>query len=485
MTDMKSFQWMVGTESEFGAASRPTSGDAVAQRLVQTLARAKVYSGVKRGSSGLWLMQGGSAYYDVGNHPEYCTPECLWQDIAKYEWAGPLIMQDLALASDWSFMPPGDDVWLLKNNTDAGARNAYGNHLNFMMPCLSKAGGDVMNFQESLESFAEATGSMMATLPLIVGAGVVVSRFTAPAATLGGKDFAFRISARSAFVSEVVGNSSTRGRPFFLSRAEHHAKKDLSYRLQVLLLDANILPSVIELKMGLIVLMLRMWAAGEIEPLRLSDPVDALHRVSEDWRAPLEVEGGRWMTAAEIQAHYLHEAKCYVKCHGLWEFGPLLEAWEYQVGLFLGATEVPRELCGRNDWVTKWLLIEGKLAQPVESSYRTAEEISLKYHGFLLGERFNMSLPVKLAQRYGPPGFLQAAREACFEPPANSRAQMRRRFIEILQEHAPVGWEDLAGVDWPYLKYDNITLMTDTPWVSEPERLELLRRKLTEETRAA
>ncbi len=462
-------QSLVGSESEFGLSVRKGDYDDTLRLLANLLTTTvpilpdSIVAGKRR-----WYRAGSGMYVDLGGHFEFTSAECANPaQLAAHEWSGPFLMRCLYNAAIQQHTLPAD-IWLFKNNTDKTDVITYGNHLNLLMP-------QMWNPEDDICSFASVAMAMVVTLPLLTGAGTVFNLDEQQPAFLGGKDYAYRISARSEFMCKEIGNDSTRQRAIFLNRNDHHVGNNPYWRLQILSLDANILPIPIGIKAGLLANLVMMWASGEIEPLTLLDPVAALRQVSLDWRVPLEVKSHRSMTAVQIQQYYLSQIEQFVIRHHLWSFMVTINEAKRQLAAFAATGGVPEQLFGSNDWVTKWMYLQRQAAKGKKGYWRAAE-VNLKYHGLPLDSRFHTSIPMMLLRRFGGPCFLQQAQLATWVPPTGSRAIVRGAFIDTLLAHPPKIPRPVA-IDWATARYNGYHLnlsdpfSTNTRWLNKLAQL--------------
>ncbi len=464
------FRPVFGTETEYGVS--PTSKVQV-EDIVTWLFKAASHGGVpgvQRDETNIWVVNGARLYRDIGSHPEYATPECTEpREIACHEWAGPIMLNKAYRSRPATSERPV--VRILKNNTDHLASTSYGNHINVLMPLRQSFGDD-------LEDFVGAMGAMLATLPLVVGAGLVIPPGPQCRTRLAGRNFRYRISARSHFFAKLIGtaSTSTQERPMFLARDEHHVPRPGGgshpyWRLQPIFFDSNILPSVIELKVGLVVLAVLMWAEGSVTPISLANPVAAFRQLSSDWKIPLSVVAGRRLTAVQVGLHYLAQAEAFVKRRQLAMFEPILAEWRFQLQAFSRSTGVPEALFLRNDWVTKWLMIKRRTERTGCHDYYIAENLHLHYHTFELGDHFADSVPVRLAERASGSAFLEAARRASLRPPAAARGVVRSAFVNLVGSSSPHRAEAAIvgplAVDWSRLQLGQHHINIGDPFTTD------------------
>lgn len=419
---------IIGTESELG--NQGLNIDSFTRLLHERASKRGRLPGVSLAQN-FYGLNGCRLYQDCHQGMEYATPECRSpQEALAYEMAGPLLLNRLAVEVYGSGMP--ENIWALKNNNPPIAEGSvesdfsYGNHINIQMPLKVFDGGGEL--RHNINDYAATTAALIATLPLLCGAGSLVRH--SGAARLGGFGYSYRISARSHYTGCVVSSmaTSSRAKPMILSRDEPLGHTRKYWRLQVTGLDANILPAANLVKLTALQVTAEMWAAGVLEPVVLADPVAALRQLSGNWQARLDVLGGSPLTAVDIQYRYLRQAVRYVTRNNRTIYAPGIREWMRQLDAFRSSAEVPTSLFGANDWVTKYLLIQHKHAD-----FDRAQQISLVYHGYRLGRQFESSQPQRLLAKYAPPNFMEQVRRAMVAPPP-TRALVRSRFIAAVQD---------------------------------------------------
>src|ERR671926_245494 len=165
------------------------------------------------------------------------------------------------------------------------------------------------------------------------------------------------------FSEEEVGLETTLKRPLVNTRDEPHSDSQKYRRLHVIVGDANLAEVSTFLKVGVTSLVLAMIEDDELAglDLTLSAPVQAHRAVSYDLslKQPLELVGGRRMTALEMQWELFDRGRKYAESRGLEAIGEevgrqVLDRWE----TVLTALETdPMSLAGQLDWVAKYQMV--------------------------------------------------------------------------------------------------------------------------------
>lgn len=232
-----------------------------------------------------YTANGGRLYVDVGDHPEWATPECLDARTAvAYDVAGQQLLADAAAAvSDET----GAKVALLRNNTDTTGFT-YGSHENVQVP--RHLGG-----AEFLE-FAARIASFVVSRTVLVGAGRV-------ARTASG--WTYRIAQRAGAVEHAVSGGATSAKPIVSTRDEPHGHHRWR-RLHVVGADTAVCQTATWLRIGTLRLVAQALLAHPrlLDDLQLADPVEAFEVVAGDrrLRRRLPLQSGRKMTALQLQA---------------------------------------------------------------------------------------------------------------------------------------------------------------------------------------
>ncbi len=292
------------------------------------------------------LTNGARLYVDHA-HPEYSSPEVTNpRDLVLWDKAGERVM--LRAARALAANPAMPDVVLYKNNVD-GKGASYGTHENYLV-----------DRAVPFETLVAHLTPFLVTRQVFAGAGRVG---IGPTGQVPG----FQLSQRADYIEAEVGLETTLRRPIVNTRDEPHADRKRWRRLHLILGDATLLEVATYLRVGTTSAVLwlvengaRHGLLGEIEALRLADPVAAVHQVSRDLTlsARLELRDGRRLTALEVQRAYLDVLRRALQAAG--EPDPatddVLARWES----VLERLAVDPATCAREvEWVAKLRLLEG------------------------------------------------------------------------------------------------------------------------------
>ena len=368
--------------------------------------------------AGEFLGNGGRLYVDRGGHPEYATPECRSvKDLVAHELAGDCLVQ--ALAETMNAREDAIQLHVYKNNVDSHG-HTYGGHENYLVSARA------MQTISRLIPF-------LVTRQVFAGAGKIM---TAP--WDGG--FGFQISQRADFFDCTYSDRTSEVRGIINIRKREITRADQDQRLHLIIGDSNMAQYTLGLKIGTMLLMLRLLEQGALddEAFDLESPAAALKAVSRDLHAGLAVkhQGRRVVyTALEIQSICLEKALAFYAAHAP---DPEEEQWlnlwarvlDGLKGLKVRLADVALEaddagLRRRIDWVLKlWLLdrSRSKGAGP-----KQLKSLDLKYHDLDPASGFyERCLSLDLVDRWVTDKDIAKAR---LEPPPDSRARLRGTVI--------------------------------------------------------
>ncbi|MFL6091118.1 MAG: depupylase/deamidase Dop [Aeromicrobium sp.] len=378
------------------------------------------------GLANIILSNGARLYVDHA-HPEYSSPEVTNpRDVVVWEKAGEAVMR---LGAELAGRMPGaHPIVLYKNNVDnKGA--SYGSHENYLM-----------RREVPFESIVEQLTPFFVSRQIITGAGRVGQR-------QDGSVHAFQIAQRADYMEVPVGLETTLKRPIINTRDEPHADPKKYRRLHVILGDANCSEIAIYLKHGMTSLVLAMIEAGELRDVpQLANPVQALHQISHDPTLATAVElfDGRTITALDLQAVYLAEARSYIERHGSDEqTDDVLDRWE---SLLERLADDPRQCVRELDWVAKLGLLESyRERDGLDWDHAKLHLIDVQYHDVRLEKGLYHQLV-----RSGRIDRLIAddeIKDAVATPPTDTRAYFRGM---CLARFAP----DIAAASWDSVIFD-------------------------------
>jgi len=442
-----------GIENEYGVTcalhgQRRLSTDEVARYLFRKV--------VTWGhSSNVFLENGARLYLDVGSHPEYATPECdLLEDVVAHDKAGERILDSLIVSAEERLRDEGikGSIYLFKNNTDS-AGNSYGCHENYLT-----------TRERDFAEYAETFIPFLVTRQIYAGAGKVLQT---------PRGAVFCLSQRAEHTWEGYSSATTRSRPIINTRDEPHADAERYRRLHVIVGDSNMSEYANFLKVGVMILLLRVFDAGQLDlrDLAFEDSIRAIREISHDvtCKRPVRLASGKEMSAFEIQSVFLEAALNFAGSHKLPEQeARALSMWEH----CMSTIEIdPLRLGAECDWVIKYNLIEAyRDRHGVSLGDPSVSLIDLQYH--------DLSPTRSLFYRLQARGLVkkmvsdEQITAAMSRPPQTTRARLRGDFIRRAKERR----RDYT-VDWVHLKLNDQTqrtLLLKDPFKSVDDRVERL-----------
>ncbi len=367
--------------------------------------------------AGEFLGNGGRLYVDRGGHPEYATPECLSvADLVAHELAGDRLVRELADAV--SAREGEIRLHVYKNNVDCYG-HTYGGHENYLVSARG------MEHISRLIPF-------LATRQIYAGAGKVM---TVPQDGV----FGFQISQRADFFDCTYSDRTSEVRGIINIRKREITRADQDRRLHLIIGDSNMAQYTLGLKIGTLLLMLRLLEEGALdEAFELASPAAALKAVSRDLNAGLAVQHhgrGAVYTALDIQSIYLEKALQFYAAHPA---DPETERWlgiwsqvlhglkDLEVRLPEAALERDdADLRRRIDWVLKLWLLDRSRSKGADQGQ--LKSLDLKYHDLNPASGlYERCLALDLVDRLIPDKDIAKARR---EPPRDTRARLRGRVV--------------------------------------------------------
>ncbi len=378
------------------------------------------------------VLTNGARYYVDHAHPEMSTPEVA-DPLSAVRWdrAGELIAIRSMQAAKDSFLPPGQELVVYKNNSD-GKGNSYGTHENYLMDRNCPFGRIVTH----------ATTHFI-TRQIFTGAGKIGTE----AVGLDKYEVPFQLTARADFFEEEVGLETTLKRPIINTRDEPHADASKYRRLHVIVGDANMCEVATFMKIGTTGIVLSMIEDDYIDrEFKFANPVQTLRAVSYDlaMNQAHELEDGTTVSAREVQWYLYEQSRRYVDERGAAHMGGhsielVLDRWQHT----LEALESdPASLAGDVDWITKYELY---------SKYQERHDINwddprlaamdIQYH--------DLRPEKSLFARLGATKLVDDADAvtAMTDPPTDTRAYFRG---ECLKRFAP----SIVAANWDSLVFD-------------------------------
>ena len=330
----------MGLETEHGFSAHGFDMNhrgSVLDRLV-SIARQRIVHLPDCGS-GMFLANGSRFYIDTGGHPEFCTPEVdnPW-DLVRYICAGDLILH--RLAEQTATVGRGQEVFFFKCHVDYRNRSTWGCHENF-------------GHKASKEALPAQLIPHLATRIFLGGAGGLDPL---------GQGVEFVLSPRTCHLEGATCHSSTDHRGIYHYKDEPLSSHGWS-RLHLLCGESVMSHRAMLLKAGTTALVVAMIEGGLApgDKVRLKTPIESMRAFNVDpaGRVTAPLEGGREMTALQIQRHYLEFAEAHLGHNCLPGWAPALcRCWRETLDLLdRGPGAVDRML----DWAIKHSLYHERI----------------------------------------------------------------------------------------------------------------------------
>ena len=377
------------------------------------------------------IITNGARLYNDHTHPEYSTPEVFsLKDLITYDRAGERILFQCAQRRTRERMDNGT-VRLYKNNTDFEG-HSYGCHENYLIR------RDIP-FQVVIDSLVP----FLVTRQIFAGSGKVgveMDRCAEPAV--------FQLSQRSDFFECIASIDTMTRRPLVNTRDEPHADASVFRRLHLINGDANMSEYATSLKVGTMLLVLRLMEANNLPEWELADPVGAVKAISRDPKRSWEVElrDHHHTTAIEIQRAYLGRAK-NMSLGKDPETDWVLGEWE---ATLTALEQDPKKLVGKCDWVTKqWLLEDFAESEGLDwdnlDHLAWLQSQDLEYHNINPSEGLFMMLEADgICARVSEE---EEVVSSLVEPPAGTRAFFRGRCLQKFGSYVrSLNWDRIEFV---------------------------------------
>lgn len=417
--EMDGFCRIFGIETEYGVAvtgaERPLDAGQVAMTMFQPIVS-------RSRSTNTYLSNGSRLYLDVGSHPEYATAEARDpREALAQDLAGEHVMRNLALKAQRKLRDAYGahaTIHVFKNNVDS-AGHAFGCHENYL----------VRRFVP-LETIEHQLLPFLITRQLYTGAGRMTPE-------------GFQITQRADFLDEAVSSATTRSRPMVNTRDEPHADPDSFRRLHVIIGDSNRSQWATWMKLAVTHLVLcviedafRHGTPSGFERCAFADPAAANRAVSrflDDPHAGLTLESGEFVSALGLQRRYYTAVDAFIETHGdtLADSLPdtaidaIMGEWSRTLdALDQGEYDA---LADRVDWAAKKRLFDAFKRRRPDVTFAQLEQLELDYHDIANGRLYG-SLTARNQLHELMTG--EAVEHAVHNPPADTRAALRGRFVE-------------------------------------------------------
>ena len=342
----------------------------------------------------LFLGNGARLYRDVGNHPEYATPECdTLRDLVAADAAGARIVEAMLLAvpatrraTPFQAPVPAPRAVVLRNNTDqhsfatggVAPDHTYGCHENYLT-----ARSTITD-----ETHAALAAHLISRM-LYTGAGKALVT-TRDQVSTSPPEITFVMSQRAEHIESIAADATVEARPLISTRDESHASDELQ-RVHVIAGDSNMSEWATFMKVGTTSLVLRLLEDPTSErPAWLGTPMHvqtSIRAVAADLtgNGVVAFEDGTHRTALQIQRDLQRAVATHLERDGgNAEDREVVEEWNLALTAFEHGT-AETDLHDRVDWVIKKRLIDQILAKrKVEMTdpegAAVARDIDTRYH---------------------------------------------------------------------------------------------------------
>lgn len=302
------------------------------------------------------VLTNGARFYNDHGHPEYATPECSSLDeLILHDRAGDLAVVQAALAFQEA---SGKEARIYKNNTDFHGAS-YGCHENYLA-----------SRSVSFADLYHGIVPLLVARQVLCGAGKVGSE--------DGPRCDFQMSQRADFLTTTASVDTLYRRPLFNTRDEPHADPEQWVRLHVICGDANMSPTALRIKCGLVKIALGLIESGRAPTWDLTDPVKAFKAVSRavESEGSIELTGRKATTPRAV-------IESYLDAYGLMadsKEDELLDVSTLCRTLLEARFSRPTEFAQYVDWATKRRVIrEFLLDEGLDWTSAIAQSLDLEY----------------------------------------------------------------------------------------------------------
>ena len=446
-----------GLEFEYGVMNQSQCGifyESTEQEMLQSILRPlgdSVSGGFPRAR--IWHTNGSCSYVDTGSHPEHATAECLSvRDAIIYAKAGDILMNRI-FACAYS---PDKVTHLFKNNL-AYNHDPLKGYVTF---------GCHENYHIASQSL-----SMHRLIPLLISRQIIDGAGWWHKNPLSD-DVCYALSQRGLIIESEISPSTIQNRGILNNKEVNDTGP--APRLHLILGDSNILEFAMYLKLGTVSLVLSLIENKKVPHIPCMDPVTALQKITlhGDPFDPCigETDASR-KSPFDIQTIYLQAAQKELM-HGSFasekteaELKHIGLCWEQALNAIYNR-DIPW-MIGRFDHVTKKSMIDREVARnhitDSSEAFLFRKNLDIFYHDITHGawqKRMNAAWPDK---RIVTDAEIE---RAVTEPPINTRANMRSRFLKLAIEHNFAG---SIGIDWAvcHLKHPETNFDLPDPFLYE------------------
>lgn len=309
---------------------------------------------------GFFTDEGAKMYLDLGDHPEYSTPEDVdFLNVAYWALHGQVAMAKLlldtrdALSQEEKYEGLLDQMRLMTNLTDYKGMY-WGNHLNVLAKRQLEPSDFIINL-------------LVHHISRIVwsGSGAVAMQ-------AGGGGYVFELSERARAANTAYGSDTTRNRSIVNDRDEALADERIYRRIHDIINDANLSPVVLALRMATESIVLRATELGvRFDDLLPEDSVQAMKEISWDptLQRTIPLRNGRQLTGLDIQKSIAERS---IKAASASSYLTLEEQkWGEKWLDILDRLGTDPDSLGK---VLDWVMVKKQIARAIESKARKPNE---------------------------------------------------------------------------------------------------------------
>lgn len=431
---------ITGTEMEWPVLVQKSPSDE-AQQIDDPGARYMVdnihgATGVYTSGDGHMLSNGGRYYKDIGDHPEYATPEDTeFMGTVANEIAGERIVFDTAEYTKPNHEYGFNDFRILKRVIDDD-NNTNGYHINLAGDAgrLSLGQGRLMPM-----------GAHLSSINILAGAGAVIPRDS----SAGGPYYS--VAQKSLTLNLDFSATSTGNTNPLISTRDEALSDSKNVRMHITSLDANMSPWATWMKIGTSSLVMRMIEQGYLDSDTYVFEKDKMFQVGRmvardiDMDQHFEMVNGNKWSALDIQTDLASRAR-ELADKGLVTSEELAVLAEWERALTDMANN-PEDLFDRVEWIAKRLVLERYMARNALSlSSPEVRQKDLQW-SYIAENGIGMRLRQTAWAKWMPPA--EAIERAYHSAPTTTRAMARAAFI---YEHA--SRKRKVKANWTYMSVD-------------------------------
>ena len=447
----------VGIETEYGVTSAHVAAGLDGAPLSVEEAVQEVFRDVSSPPSGThrFTTSGARLYIDIGMHPEYAGPECVWAtDAVAQDLAGDAVLASMTRAANARLESRGVRIHLLKSNTDAWG-STFGCHENYQVTRDAPLPLGGMVGLLAARQILAGTGSLACGRGGQADAGSRTDDGGTGAPDTPGPPLDHPLgpmlySARADHIHGAASADPTHERAFVNTRDEPHADASRWRRLHVVAGDSAVSPWTTAIKIVVMDAALTLVERGEwdMAECELADPARAVHAWNREPNAACERVGGRSsITCPELLELALERLTGRLSSKTDALTASVLDLAER--GARALRSGCPQLVATELDWAIKHRVL-ARVAERAASGWRDprVRRAELAYHDLSADSGLRGALTsAGLMKPLVSPQEVEAAR---IGPPCGTRAGLRGRVVAACERTGRV-----ASIGWAHVRLDN------------------------------